>query len=824
LTADGTSYACFTQARCDQLGNSPTYNPDGYLTYVNGTFTPGHPVPRALREVENSSDTNRQFWDNVYPTTVYDNINNAWDPGTYQQHTINLAQNTVDTNFFLSLNRNVESGALPNNNGYARNSFRLNLDHRFLNTLSLSVSTFHSRDLRDAVNGSLTTLYTTARDVDITARPVTQQDSIDSLCAVPSLGLAAATNCRYDRYVIPDNTTTQNPLWVEDVVQDDTRQIRTTASASLRWEPLSWMNLSGTVSYDREDSKQIDYEPANPLTNDGDLTFSTNLSDTWNADAQAQLRREFGDYNGRVTFRASMERDRNEALSAGGNSFVFPDLPTLEAMNQDGISASSSQTEVRSNGYLVDSALDYQGKYIGTVLLRRDGSSLFGEDSRWQTYYRVAGNWRMSEEEWFPIESLDEFSVRFSRGTAGGRPSFSSQYEVWSLNNGSVSKGQLGNTALKPSLTTENDLTIQAVVGRWEVIGTYAWQRTEDQIRRVPLPGYFGYPSQWMNLGTVEGTTWELTVNGQVMQTDNFQWNTTVVFDKSNSIITEWPRPLACSGAEAWRYRCEGIGLYTVWSHHFVDSTALFRDHRDGALIGFEDEFVKDDNGMYVWVGPGDATYTDGPGPDGVAGTSDDLWGTIGTVNGTDYAWGIPFKITDVYGTEKRLQLGDGAHANLGWVNNFRYGAFTFFSQFHAKIGGQVQNTGYKNITATGNSPQTDMFGKPEGLKKPVSYWTVVQNTVNGSSFFSEEVSYIKLRQVSVNYRFQPTQLARFGLSNVGVTGLQLGLVARNLWMWTNFSGWDPEAGLSTTGDSNTNGGTAYPPTRTYTMEFQVTF
>jgi TonB-linked SusC/RagA family outer membrane protein len=830
LTSDGTSYACVTQPVCNNFGVFEDMLTPEDTTYVAGTYTPGHAVTRAYRQLEQPNSTSQTFWDNVYPTPVYDNINNAWDPGTYQQHTLNLAQNTVDTNFFLSLNRNVESGALPNNEGYSRNAFRLNIDHRFLNTLSLSVSTSHQRDVRDAVDASLSTLYTTPRDVDITARPQSQQDSIESLCDV--------FDCRYDRYVIPDNSSTSNPLWVEATNEDDTRNTRTQGSATLRWEPASWLNLTGTVSYDRQDSKRIDYIRSSPATGDGNLDFETDINDTWNANTQAQLRREFGDFNARVTFQASMERDKNESLDAGGSSFVFPGLPTLEAMNQDGIEASSSQSETRSNGFLVDTALDYQGRYIATVLLRRDGSSLFGPDERWQTYYRVAGNWRMSEEEWFPIDALDEFSLRYSRGSAGGRPGFSNQYEVWALSNGSVQKSQLGNLALKPSYTVENDITLQAVVGRWEVIGTYAWQRTDDQIRSVPLPGYFGYPARWMNLGAVEGTTWEFTVNGQVMQTQNFQWNTTVVFDKSNATIVEWPRPLACSGAEAWRFRCKGIGLYTVWSHHFVDSTTLFEDHRAGALMGFEDEFVKDDNGMYVWVGAGDVTYQDGPGPDGILigpgpdgvdGTADDnhldnLWGTSGLVNGATYEWGIPFKVADEFGTDKRLELGDGAHANLGWINNFRYGAFTFFSQFHAKIGGQIQNTGFKNITATGNSPQTDQFGRPEGLKKPARYWEVIQNGPNGSSFFSEDTSYIKLRQVSVNYRVQPTQLARFGLSNVGVTSMQVGLVARNLWMWTNFSGWDPEAGLSLTGGSQTNGGTNYPPTKTYTVEFQVTF
>ncbi|MEX1258943.1 MAG: carboxypeptidase regulatory-like domain-containing protein [Gemmatimonadota bacterium] len=126
LTADGMSYA-------DADGNA---------------------VGRGDR-IQETGNQFRLFMDNPYPGPIYDNINEVWNPGSQQQHTVNLAQNTTDTNFFLSLNRNVQQGALPNNDGYSRNSFRINLDHRFLNSLSLGISAFHARTYSDDVNGSL---------------------------------------------------------------------------------------------------------------------------------------------------------------------------------------------------------------------------------------------------------------------------------------------------------------------------------------------------------------------------------------------------------------------------------------------------------------------------------------------------------------------------------------------------------------------------------------------------------------------------------------------------------------------------------------------
>src|SRR5690606_22327061 len=95
--------------------------------------------------------------------------------------------------------------------------------------------------------------------------------------------------------------------------------------------------------------------------------------------------------------------------------------------------AASWEEEVLARGFLWDTAFDYDGKYILTVLGRRDGSSLFGPDNRWHNYYRLAGAWRLGEEPWFQIPHVDEFKLSFARGTAGGRPGFSHQYETWQV-------------------------------------------------------------------------------------------------------------------------------------------------------------------------------------------------------------------------------------------------------------------------------------------------------------------------------------------------------------------------------------------------------
>jgi hypothetical protein len=184
----------------------------------------------------------------------------------------------------------------------------------------------------------------------------------------------------------------------------------------------------------------------------------------------------------------------------------------------------------------------------------------------------------------------------------------------------------------------------------------------------------------------------------------------------------------------------------------------------------------------------------------------------------------MPFQEREPGGGLLRQIIGDAKHTNIGWINNFNFGAFTMHAQLHAKIGGDVQNTQHQYLIPSDNAPQQDQYGKETGLKKPKSYYTVLYATAGGSTYFNEDGSYLKLRQISVNYRVPPRRLAQVGLSNFGITGMTLGLIGRNLYTLTDYRGWDPEQGLSLSGGQQTLGVGGYPPTRTYSAEFQLTF
>jgi TonB-linked SusC/RagA family outer membrane protein len=771
-------------------------NPQNPTTYVNFD---GVPVGRAQRVT-----TPIAFMDTPYPGPVFDNLRSVFRPGNFESHSFSVAQNSADTNFALSLNRRSEQGALENNRGFDLNSFRVNLDHRFLETMSLGVSAYHGRDWRENIIAGSTAATTIFEDV--LRAPV----DVDLSERDPATG-------EYLR-VVGGDVPFENPLWRQASRESERARARTLGSGNLRWSPRTWVTFVSNVSYDRQDSENFFYLPKGtptsavaPDESDGSLQFVNSLNDTWNAEAQVSLRRDFGRLNTRTTARTLLEREQFRSATATGSDFFVGGIRNLNAAATQ--SVNSNEWEIQALGYLLDTAMDLDGRYILTALVRRDGSSLFGPDNRWHNYYRVAGAWRIGEESWFNLPHVNEFKLSYSQGTAGGRPGFAAQYETWNVTAAGPTKGVLGNRMLRPEHTTEREVSLNAIVaGRFGIELNHAWQRTTDQLVLAPVPWVSGFSGQWQNGGTVSGNTTEFVLEAQVMQTPTFRWMSNFSADRSRGKIEEWPFP--CQNP-IWRMFCAGNGIYEIWGGHMVRDAAGLTAHHGGAVVdaGRHDEFQVNDDGYLVWVGAGNSFR------DGIA---KDLWGTSTTIAGRTYNWGMPFLQAREDGSGWRQQIGDASHINLGWVNNFSYAGFSVHTHMHAAVGGDAVNRAHQEMVFAHTNPDMDQAGKPDELKKPVTYYLALEGGT-GNDAFLETGDYLKLRSLSVNYRLNPTQLARLGLANIGMESLQIGIIGRNIFTMTNYSGWDPEQALNFA-DRLSQDRYSYPNTRNYTAEVQITF
>jgi TonB-linked SusC/RagA family outer membrane protein len=732
----------------------------------------------------------KRFQDNTYTVPIYDQVDAFFDPGQFFSNQVSLAQNAGKSNWYLSYANKREDGVVLDFGGFNQNDVRFNLDHRPIEDLSIAFSGYVSRSKRDEVyDDTFFDLINQPPDVNLL------EPDPDGTPFV---------------YMADPNGREENPLYVLATEQDQLRRTRTLGSLSMRWSPLAWLSFDANGSYDRADRERNFFldrglkTEGEALGGLGEIVETNGSTDALNASVSANFIGRFGDLTARTTLRGLMERQKATLDVAEGRELRVPGVPSLEYAVQR--QNSSDYEEILANGYFAITGVEYGGRYIADALVRRDGSSLFGANERWHTYYRASAAWRMAEEAWWPLADVEEFKLRLSRGTAGGRPDFEDQYETLELTDeGVITKATLGNRNLKPERATETEAGVDIIAfDRFSLQLSYARNEVEDALVLVPLPAFYGFESQWQNAGAVEGHTYEASLEAQMITRPNLSWRMGLVADRSRNKVTRFDRECFTTGTIAWR--CEGESLTAMYGFRFINST----DELLPGAAARADEFQVNDDGLLVWVGP-DNTFREGE--------TEKLWGTNTTIDGVTYGWGMPIALRGPSGNQALVKIGDGQpDFHLGLSNTVRWGDFSFYGLLDAQFGGDVYNRTNQRMYQWGRSADVDQAGKPQELKKISDYYVALYSSNDVTNWFVEDGSFVKLRELSASYRLPSSALGFFG--RTGVSGMTVSLVGRNLLTLTDYSGYDPEVGTPL----NRLDDFVYPRYRTITGTVELEF
>jgi TonB-linked SusC/RagA family outer membrane protein len=755
-----------------------------YLVNAQGQYIneQGAVVDRADRTLRPAAE---RFLDVPYLDPIFDHGRQFFDPGNFLNTTVTLARNADDTNFFASFGRQQIDGVVLDHGGYGRNDVRLNLDHRLGTNLQFSFSGFHMRSDRDELpSETFFQLIQHAPDVNL-LEP--DPDGTPYMHNPDPFGV------------------TPNPLYQLVRATDDEQRARTLSSMDLRWSPLAWVSVDGNLSYDRSDRLTRFYWPRGAKTNisswqQGVVSRGQGITTALNSSLSAQFRGSWRDLSGRLTLRGLQESEDYEFFSSRANNLTVEGVPDLDAGTQ-GVVGGSTQ-EIRAQGYFAMANMDWQGRYIVDGLVRRDGSSLFGPEERWHTYYRGSAAWRMAEEAWWPVQAFTEFKLRYSIGTAGGRPSYADRFETYSfVDGGGLTKSTLGNRFLKPERALEQEFGIDAIIrDQVSVQLTHARSRTTDQLIAIPLPAGFGFSSQWQNAGTVEGRTWEATVEASLIQRADLRWSVGLVADRSRHEITEFNRRCFRTGTASAFFRCAGERMGTMYGTRFLQSL----DELPAGLPA--NQFQVNDDGLVVWVGEG-------------GNWRDHRWGTSASVDGRTFNWGMPILEQDEGGTSAVVRIGDSnPDFNWGLSSNLNWRGLTLYGLLNAQVGGDIYNRTNQRMYQYFRSGDTDQAGRPQELKKTTEYYSTLYASNLINQWFVEDASYLKLREVSVRYRLPSVLLGQ--VPGLGLDNLTLFAIGRNVLTWSDYKGYDPEAGtpLQRIDDF------VYPQYRTLTAGFEVRF
>ena len=733
--------------------------------------------------------------DNAY-LNPHDHLKEVLQSGQFLTSYLSIGQKIGATNYNASFQHNRNEGIIKELKGYTRENVRLNIDRGVNDKLDMSVGTFFGKSNNQ----------NTAQGPGSPFFAVTfVEPDVDLLAKNPDGSPYAAK--------IPDRiSNASNPLYALHNQQNTADRTRFTGTGKLRYRVMDWLTAEGNYNYDQENQGLKNLTPrgfldANGVAGSGRLSQDNINGRTINTGATLTSIRTYKDWFTNTTKAAYIfESQYNAQVVTTTGSLTVPGTPEFSAGDQSQLTAGSQTITIRNRNTFLISTFDIKDKFIVDGLVRRDESSLFGKDNRSANYYRASAAYRVSQD--FTLPGVDEFRLRISQGTAGLRPVFDAQYESFSVAGGSPVKVTLGNKDLKPALSTETEMGFNLdFLKRYSLEYTYSNKTTKDQIMLVPLSAATGYQNQWKNAGTLAGKTHELALGALIATSPTFSWRASVTGDRTRQKITQLNvAPFLTGPSYAGN----------------DDVTQIFRiaaGQPFGVMYG--EKFIRNIDQLY-----------DDPAKKAASGAGQTWSRDSVIVNEEGFvvrksAYHTISEAALKYvapNGDTHVQIGDvNPDFNLSLNNNMQFHGLAVNTVFDWAKGGNIYN-GTRQWPFFENRDRVyDQRGKPEAAKKPQQYYNTFYNSINPNSYFVEDGSYVKLKELSVNYTVPMGIVNRLKFG--GVSSARIGVVGRNILTWTKYSGLDPEvAGLSGDPYSFRFDGFSYPNFRTFTAVIELGF
>lgn len=479
-----------------------------------------------------------------FPTNAYD-MNSAWDRnrytdwqkeligGTALSHNIQLSMNggNAYTTFKISASRSEETTVFPNDYGYKRTSFLLNLNHRSKdNNLQINTST----------NYSIQTSNLIASDLTKTA-----------------LTLAPNAPALYneDGSLNWQNGTFKNPLaLMESVYANKNKNLILNANLSYQFYTDTYFKLNAgltTTNFDEsKTSPHTMYDPSLGYTSaKSSFMKGNNYADSYIIEPQLSWNKQFNKHSIDLLVGSTFQSINKNSFVISAENFTSNALITNITAAKNRTIYQSGNNTYKYLAFFGRINYKYDNRYILNFTGRRDGSSRFGKNNQFGNFGAIGGAWIFTNERFFDATSWLSFGkLRASYGTTGsdniGDYQYLNTYTIVSEKYDDISSlnpSRLYNPDFGWEKTTKLETALELGLFNDRLNLTTAWykNRSSNQLVGIPLPGTTGFSSVQANLdATVENTGWEFTLNTINIQKKDWKWtsNFTISFPKNKLI------------------------------------------------------------------------------------------------------------------------------------------------------------------------------------------------------------------------------------------------------------------------------------------------
>ena len=771
----------------------PSATKHAYLLAEDGSFDLG-----ATGEVQYDPDG---LVDNAYPR-LYDNAKNVFGGRPWFTNSISVANSSSTMNYYASFQNLTQEGIIQEIPNFSRNSARLNID-------------FTPND-KWKVTNSISYIDTDGTNVDEQGQAPNLFYGV--LIYEPYLNLAERDE-NGDYAVVPEGADEidignfRNPFYQASKMKDTFARRRFLAGTNIEYKPVKWLTLSGSYSLDRTDRRDERIYPkgfntpqSNSSVNNGSISRTDRVWSTQIASASASASKKFGKLNSALTLKYLYEDRWYESMSASSYDFAANGVVTLNSGRQSTYTINSSTEPEKAENLYAVLDFDWDDKIIANALIRRDGSSMFGEDERYQFYYRGSLAYRITED--FQLDAVNEWKVRASYGTSGLRPyAWAAQYETYSVSSAGISPVVLGNKDLKPSVSKELEVgTDITFLDRFNLSATYADSKTEDDVLYVPLSPVTGYSGQYQNAGSLKSNTIEISLGAELLTNQNkLTWSLNANFDRTRQTITDLERPpfTRSTNTAVNVFRVEnGLPYGTIFGNQIVTSV---------------DQLTLDESGFVV----NDVNYANDPVTPDQFITNEDGYLVRKDYYNTSMEQAMLMKGEDGI-SNLTTKIGDtNPDFHVGVANTFGYKGLQLYVLVDWKQGGDIYNYTKQLLYFEDRHRDNQAYGE---IGKHRNYSGGSSTLYNGGapvSHFVEDGSFVKIREVTLSYRLGSGQMGAFGKI---LNEAKFSLSGRNLFTFTKYTGWDPEVAINENPTNFMIDEFSYPNFRTYTASIQLKF
>jgi TonB-linked SusC/RagA family outer membrane protein len=728
-------------------------------------------------------------------------------PALIMNHHLTVSGGTKTTNYLISGNYFKQDGIILNS-GYDRYSIKSSINTEISKKVSVGANINLARGTTDLVgnsgdgfkgNGGSVVRYAFFRTP---IYPVTdsQGEYIDYY--------PEHANIFGDGY---------NPVGFAEKYDWTRIDNRVFGNAYLNWKILDALvfrtdyGVDYNIIGDRRFNENWGYEGR--INNPNSMTESSTYIDIQTWKNTLTFDKEFNGMHGLNVLVGSefVSSSANWHTSAGQG---FPDqIPNLRYLSNATLNERVSSGQENWALFSLFGRVSYrlQERYFAEVVVRRDGSSRFGENNPYGFFPAASLGWRIDRESFLTNnKTISHLKLRLSAGQLGnqeiGNYSFASLITSGSYYpfGNSVASGYYlqkhGNENLKWESQTQYNVGVDLGMfnNKLFLYLDYYQKITNDMLVQAPLPPSSGSAeASFFNAGKVENQGFEVELNYKD-RVNKFSYNIGIVFSHySNQVLELYGgNPIPAGRIDNGIYATLTEVGYPIGSFYLYEMEGIFQDEDEITAHAFQSNNIK----------PGDVMFKDISGPDGIP---DDV------IDSHDRRHvGSPFP-DFTYGLTASLNYGN-------WDFSFFVEGITG-NEIYWQAAHDIEGF-YRAFNMTTRVYDQRWTGAGTSNTQPRVSWSGSTNNKKPSTRFLFDGSYVRLKNIKLGYTFGESVTGK-----IHATTFKVYVSVQNLLTFTNYPGLDPE--MQTSDNAKEEGDLAvgidwgtYPSARIFNIGLSIGF